>query len=104
MKIAVWDEDGSAVESFEVGGYSGCVGSKIQYSLIPDIDGSDEAVVGMGDLIGRVNGKAVGYGREKEGCTGSWNSAHGKGKKWWAHQERPRVREVKLGLFFSGGC
>lgn len=105
--VIIWDENGSFVERHQFGGYIGTVGSKVSYSLKPDIEGVDEAIVSVDGAGGLLDG-----GEEKimrDGCTGSWNmsfASHGKngrtsgGKERWRHTERGRWREVKLEKFF----
>jgi hypothetical protein len=105
--IIVWDERGQFVERFAVGGFIGSIQSKIFYSLKPDIDGMDEAVVTVDGVGGLLDG-----GEEtsvRDGCTGSWNlnlagqgksGRAGSGKERWWHTERGRWREVPLGKFF----
>ena len=102
--ILIWDENGHFHERFEVGGYLGNVASPIYYSLRPDVDGSDEAVVRFGELL---NGGEETNG--KEGCTGSWcldvdlrkkgKVVQRKKEDWW-HTERGRWKEVALERFF----
>lgn len=112
--IILWDENGQFVERHAVGGFLGRIQSNIFYTLKPDVEGSDEAIVdieGPGGLLG------IGEeGNVRDGCTGSWHldvgnrsgsvTANGggwKGKKdrerWW-HTERGRWREVPLEKFF----
>lgn len=103
--IIVWDEDNQFVERFEVGGFIGQVESKISYSLKPDIDGMDEAIVRMNVLFD--GGEEIIL---RDGCTGNWNldvdksSAGAKGrnlgKEGWWHTERGRWREIGLEKFF----
>ena len=105
--IIVWNEFGQTVERFAVGGFIGDIQSKIFYSLKPDVDGADEALVTVDGIGGLLDG-----GDEpnvRDGCMGSWNlSLVGQGKngrarkgkeEWW-HTERGRWREVPLGKFF----
>lgn len=101
--IIVWDAEGQFLERFEVGGFIGDLGSKINYSLRPDVDGMDEAVCGIEGAGGLLDG-----GEEtnvRDGCTGSWNMEAGersKGKRkdrWW-HTERGRWREMPLEKLF----
>jgi hypothetical protein len=88
----------------------GLIQSKIHYSLKPDIDGMDEAILGIEGLLD--GGEEV---SAKDGCTGSWNLMAGvqekgkgigggggerKGKDRWWHTERGRWREVPLGMLF----
>ena len=100
--IIVWDENGHFLERFEVGAFMGQVQSQIYYTLKPDIDESDEAVVGVHDLLD--GGEET---NPRDGCTGSWNletkekGRNGsKGKDRWWHTERGRWKDVPLKLFF----
>ena len=106
--IIIWDEEGQFVERFAVGGFIGLIQSKVHYSLKPDVDGMDEAVVSIDGAGGLLDG-----GEEtnvRDGCTGSWNidtgvrgkngAQGGKGKEKWWHTERGRWREVALEKFF----
>lgn len=112
--IIIWDPDGQFVERFGVGGYIGKVGSKINYSLRPDVEGQDHAVIKIENLLD--GGEETGM---RDGCTGSWTLDNGggmsdgkrkngngggrhpgKGKEGWWHVERGRWREVGLERFF----
>lgn len=104
--IIVWDDSGHLLERFEVGGYIGKVHSKVFYSVKPDVDGMDEAVVqfeGVGGLLDTSDETGT-----KEKCTGAWfldfdPKKHGKPTKkkdvWW-HTERGRWRDLPLETFF----
>ena len=89
------EENGMAHEIFDFQGFIGAIGSKITYSLEPDVPGSDTALVDFDDVIS---------GREEIGgknfCKGGWNANHADGNKWWQHAERPRYRPVELAKFF----
>jgi hypothetical protein len=107
--IILWDENGQFVERITVGGFIGQIQSKIFYTLRPDVDGMDEAVVTVDGVGGLLDG-----GEElnvRDGCTGSWNlqmesavgkggKSNGSGKERWWHTERGRWREVRLEKFF----
>ncbi|TVY91362.1 hypothetical protein LAWI1_G006367 [Lachnellula willkommii] len=101
--IIIWDAEGQFLERFKVGGFIGDLGSKINYSLRPDVDGMDEAVCGIEGAGGLLDG-----GEEtnvRDGCTGSWNleagvRSKGKGKDRWWHTERGRWREMPLEKLF----
>ena len=105
--IIIWDEWGQFVERFAVGGFLGDLGSKIFYSLKPDIDGMDEAVVTVDGTGGLLDGREE--ANVRDGCTGTWNinsaterkngRSSGGRERWW-HTERARWREVPLGKFF----
>ncbi|KAI9786600.1 MAG: hypothetical protein M1839_006151 [Geoglossum umbratile] len=91
----VVEEDGVVKQVFHMNGFMGQIGSGINYSLTPDIKGSDNAVIGFGDLINGRNESNV-----RDGCIGIWNAAHPAGKKWWYHTERYRFRTTDLEKFF----
>lgn len=89
------EENSMAHQIFDFQGFTGAIGSKITYSLEPDVPGSDTALVDFDDVIS---------GREEIGgnnfCKGGWNANHTDGNKWWQHAERPRYRPVELAKFF----
>ncbi|PQE17095.1 F-box domain-containing protein [Rutstroemia sp. NJR-2017a BBW] len=101
--ILIWDHDeGECVQRFKVGTFIGKVESKVVYNLKPDLDGSDESILGIESLLESGDEKNL-----RDGCTGSWNSdldtrlgKASKGKDRWWHTERQRWREVKLDTFF----
>jgi hypothetical protein len=101
--ILIWDHDeGECVQRFKVGTFIGKVESKVVYNLKPDLDGSDESILGIETLLESGDEKNL-----RDGCTGSWNSdldmrlgKASKGKDRWWHTERQRWRELKLDTFF----
>ncbi|KAG9247608.1 hypothetical protein BJ878DRAFT_491977 [Calycina marina] len=107
FQILIWNPEYELLERQAVGGYIGLIQSKITYSLKPDIDGMDEAVVtidGVGGLLD--DSEEV---KMRDGCTGSCNMkmvVQGKkgretsGKEHWWHTERGRWKEVDLDKFF----
>jgi hypothetical protein len=52
IKIVV-DEDGVIQHTYTLTTYMGILGSKIEYSLLPDVEGSVEAISGLNDLLVR---------------------------------------------------
>ena len=94
FKLVV-EEDGVVKQVFHMGGFMGQIGSGINYSLAPDVKGSDNAVVDFDDLIDGGKEPSV-----RGGCIGLWNAAHPAGKKWWYHTERHRFRRIYLERFF----
>lgn len=94
FKVVV-DEGGVVMQIYDFNGFVGTIGSKITYSLTPDVSGSDDAVIDILDMLN--NSKEVSV---KDGCTGLWNASHPAGKKWWSHSERYRYRPVYLQSFF----
>jgi hypothetical protein len=101
--IIVWDENGEFIERFAVGGFMGIVESKINYSLKPDVDGSDEAIVGIDGRLGLLDNIED---NPRDGCIGAWNSTRraqakvSRQKDEWLHTERKRWKELELRTFF----
>ncbi|KAA6415582.1 MAG: hypothetical protein FRX48_00298 [Lasallia pustulata] len=94
FKVVV-DEGGVVMQIYDFNGFVGTTGSKITYTLKPDIPGSDDAVIDVSDVTNNSKEANV-----KDGCTGLWNASHPAGKKWWNHSERFRYRPVDLQTFF----
>ena len=94
FKVVV-DDGGVVQQIYDFNGFIGTIGSKINYSLKPDVPLSDDAVVDFKDVMDGTKEATV-----KDGCTGLWNASHPAGKKWWWHTERYRYREVELKRFF----
>ena len=94
FKVVI-DEGGVVMQIYDFNGFVGTIGSKITYSLTPDVSGSDDAVIDILDLTN--NSKEVSV---KDGCTGLWNASHPAGKRWWSHTERFRYRPVDFQNFF----
>lgn len=92
----VIEEDGQVSEYYDFEGFMGTIGSKIWYTLEPDVTGSDDALIDVGALM---TGNREG-GTLKDGCTGLWNASNPAGKKWWSHAERWRYQPVDLKRFF----
>lgn len=89
------EEEGEVIEYYDFEDFMGTIGSRISYTLDPDVPGSDDALIDVGDLMSG--------GREmapKDGCTGLWNAANAMGKKWWSHTERWRYGAEDLMKFF----
>lgn len=74
FRVDVTDEDGSAVQSFGLGGFIGEVGSRIRYSVEPDAGASDETggLVEVADLLAHG-------GEDLSGVGGSGGSSSGGG-------------------------
>lgn len=87
------------MERFAVGGFAGNIQSKVSYSLKPDMEGSDEALVRIPALLDHARDETA----FRDVCTGNWNfDVCDKGKmkdKWW-HTERGRWKDVPLEKFF----
>lgn len=94
FKVVI-EEDGIVREVLDLSGFMGTIGSKIFYSLEPDVPGSDNALI---DFPALISGTAEVVGKEM--CTGLWNASHHAGYKWWQHTGRPRYRAVDLEKFF----
>ena len=89
------EEDGVLRQIYDFNGFVGTVGSKITYSLKPDVLGSDGAVIDFLNLMDVSKEATV-----KDGCKGLWNASHPAGKPWWSHTERFRYRPIHLQQFF----
>lgn len=89
------EEAGTVNKVFDFSGFMGTVGSQIEYSLEPDIHGSDNALASFDDLMGIKIQSAAG-----RCCSGQWNAGHPSGPKWWEHPERPRMRPIDMMNFF----
>ncbi|KAI8950985.1 hypothetical protein F4801DRAFT_578915 [Xylaria longipes] len=95
------DEGGKVVETKQMAGFIGEVGSPINYCLTPDAGAIDEngGLVEISDLLGD-GGENLKDGN-REGCTGRWNTYSGvvvdkKDRERWWHTERGRFRSVEL--------
>ncbi|KAI1430124.1 hypothetical protein F5Y12DRAFT_709135 [Xylaria sp. FL1777] len=95
------DEDGKVLESTQLAGFIGKVGSPINYCLMPDPGAVDEngGLVEISDFLGD-GGENLEDGNH-EGCTGRWNTYSGvvidkKDRERWWHTERGRWRSVEL--------
>ncbi|CUS14794.1 unnamed protein product [Tuber aestivum] len=78
--------------------------SKVKYELLPDLWGSEFAVL---TVAGLLNARVSTEWRPGDGvdmCNGRWNSrsfASGRGVKWWGHTERtPGMRDMELAMLF----
>ncbi|GME63294.1 hypothetical protein GTA08_BOTSDO05599 [Neofusicoccum parvum] len=93
----VVEEDGVVVERFSFE-HVGTMGSRVEYCLEPDVEGSVDAVVSVADLMlgGPARGVGGGIGM-REACTETATS--GLGKRTW-HRPRPRMRVVEVADFF----
>ncbi|CAF9909561.1 MAG: hypothetical protein HETSPECPRED_009459 [Heterodermia speciosa] len=89
------EEEGEVIEYYDFEDFVGTIGSRITYSLEPDVAGSDDALIDVGDLMGGAREASP-----RDGCTGLWNAANPSGKKWWCHTERWRYRVEDVGRFF----
>ena len=94
FKVIV-EESGIVHEIYDFPGWVGTTGSKIDYSLEPDIPGNDVALIDFPDITDREAEVAA-----VDSCIGQWNASHPKGPKWWRHIERPRNRPIDLQKFF----
>lgn len=100
FSVFVTSEKGKLVDSFQLAGFIGTLGSPIRYHLLPDVGSTDQkgGIVDVRDLVGDY-GESLAAGRE--GCTGAWNRREGvvadkKEKEMWWHTERGRWTGVKL--------
>ena len=124
-KVVIHDETGVVREVTDLGGFIGTAGSKIDYTLDPDVPGSNHALIDFEDIVGRRDkiirtgvqpatsgsSSSLSIGRRKgsdadsddesgNSCKGAWNARHIRGPKWWQHTERPRYESIDLQKFF----
>ncbi|KAL0265199.1 hypothetical protein SLS55_001164 [Diplodia seriata] len=97
IQIVVENEDNVVTERFSFD-YVGTMGSAVEYALEPDVEGSLDAVIGVGDLmlgapVRGLMGSGGGGFRVKDACAGG--PAAG---RW--HRSRARVRLIEIGDFF----
>lgn len=90
FKVVV-EESGVVNEIFDLNGFVGEIGSRIYYTLEPDVPGSDAALVDFPDVTSGRDEVAP-----RDTCKGLWNASRPGG---W-HTERPRYRPVDLLKFF----
>ncbi|KAI0423213.1 hypothetical protein F5X98DRAFT_360263 [Xylaria grammica] len=95
------DENGELVETKQMAGFMGQIGSPINYYLMPDPGAVDEngGLVEIADFLGD-GGENLKDGN-REGCTGRWNTYSGavidkKDRERWWHTERGRWSAVEL--------
>ncbi|KAF2457704.1 hypothetical protein BDY21DRAFT_15157 [Lineolata rhizophorae] len=98
-KIVVEDQDGVVSRVHKLRGFVGTVGSRLEYCLEPDVEGSEDAVVGLEDLIrGRpakeekLDGKAF--------CTGQRVITEAGLDRMWSHAPRQKYLRMELERFF----
>lgn len=106
-KFTVFAEDWSEGASnrrvtarFEIAGFMGTIGSKIDYVLDADIEGSDECGVQVADLLVKEQGRE---GSKIQVCDGRWNAWDEWGdraKKGWQHKERLKWKPVEIRRLF----
>ena len=77
FKVVV-QEDDLVHEIFDLNGFIGEIGSNIDYSLEPDVPGSDQAWIDFPDVINGRDEMAC-----KDSCRGLWNASNPGGYKWW---------------------
>jgi hypothetical protein len=102
--IILWDENGAFQERHAVGTYLGQLQSQIDYVLSPDLEGSDDSLIGVDDLLDGSEETNV-----RDGCTGSWHAdikhkgssvSAKKGKERWVHTERGRWKDLSVDRLF----
>ncbi|EPE25072.1 RNI-like protein [Glarea lozoyensis ATCC 20868] len=102
--IIIWDENGDFLERHAVGGYLGKLQSQIDYVLHPDLEGSDDSLIGIEALLDGSEETNV-----RDGCTGSWHAdiirkgpvvSAKKGKERWVHTERGRWKDIDVHRLF----
>jgi len=99
MKVFV-EEDGVLHHRFMFRGFMGTVASRIEYCLDPDVEGSEEPLASLADLLLVKKEDEVGT----EGwCEGpGWGNVQPgmPGKKGRTHLRRRKARPLDLGMFF----
>jgi hypothetical protein len=103
--IILWDEDGEFVERDAVGGFMGQLQSQIDYVLSPDLEGSDDSLICIENLLDESEVTNM-----RDGCTGSWQidvkrkgsdkMTGKKGKERWGHTERGRWKDLDVHRLF----
>ena len=80
VRFKVVVQEGDVVrEIFDLNGFIGEIGSAVEYSLEPDVPGSDQAWIDFPDVVsGREETTAC-----KDSCRGLWNASNPGGYKWW---------------------
>lgn len=94
MKIII-EEEGKIEHVYTMRDYMGKIGSKIDYSLEPDVEGSNDAIIGLADLISPKRDD----GMEKM-CTGPVNDKEVEGRKVWSHRPRRKGRCLEIKQLF----
>jgi len=98
LKIIV-EEDGVVQHTYTLRRYMGVLGSKIEYSLDSDVEGGEEAIAGLNDLLLRRDPGGAGA---ESFCFGERPVTQG-GKEWGKpqhHRQRRLMTSPSLGLFF----
>ena len=79
VRFKVVVQEGDVVrEIFDLNGFIGEIGSAVEYSLEPDVPGSDQAWIDFPDVVGGREETAC-----KDSCRGLWNASHPGGYKRW---------------------
>lgn len=111
IKIVV-DEDGVIQHTYTLTTYMGILGSKIRYSLLPDVEGSEEAISGLNDFLVRreiIGAEGYCFGDRKTSIENDRfvrpekPSTFGRRKPASAlrgHMGRKMVRQPGLSIFF----
>ncbi|RPA88781.1 hypothetical protein L873DRAFT_1707406 [Choiromyces venosus 120613-1] len=105
MRIVV--TEGSAKKeglSVDLKAFMGDWKSKVKYELLPDLWGSEFAVLTVAGLLNARVSTEWKPGDGVEMCCGKWNSTSfvgGRGVKWEGHTERtPGMRDMELAMLF----
>jgi hypothetical protein len=111
IKIVV-DEDGVIQHTYTLTTYMGVLGSGIEYSLLPDVEGSEEAISGLNDLLVRreiLGAQGLCFGDMKKSIESEKFARPGKissfGRKraqsvYRGHVGRKMVKQPGLDSFF----
>lgn len=95
LKIVV-EEEGVVQHTYTMRAFMGRVGSKIDYWLEPDVEGSKEAIISLADMISAKRERA-----NEKVCVGPVTAKELEEKKAiWSHRPKRRGRSLELkGLF-----
>jgi hypothetical protein len=111
IKIVV-DDDGVIQHTYTLTNYMGVLGSRIEYSLLPDVEGSEEAISGLNDLLVRreiLGAQGFCFGNVKKAIESEKfarperNSTFGRRRApsvYQGHVGRKMVKQPGLDVFF----
>lgn len=94
MKIIV-EEDGVVQQVYTMRSYMGQLNSQIEYSLEPDAEGSNDAILGLGHLISAKREDGM-----EAMCTGPVNEREVEGKRVWSHRPKRKGRGLEMQQLF----
>ena len=88
VRFKVVVQEGDVVRAiFDLNGFVGEIGSKVEYCLEPDVPGSgDRAWIDFPDVLGdgrEETTAAAAAASCRDSCKGLWNASHAGGYRWW---------------------